>query len=185
MKADRKPDIAMVAASIAQGPLPEWLIPSLEHFQAGLTDHGPMEPEFFHSWLKRMLAAIDALEKGLPVLLLMPLSRNKDAWIAYGSLPGVKRDLEAALRSMRQPGRKPNISEEICVAVVAECWKLIHKKAPRHSDRFREACDDCWQAWGHKSKGDLANWRRIIERALAVDHAWIRSQILAIVHNSQ
>jgi hypothetical protein len=94
--------------------------------------------------------------------------------VIFGSLPSFKGFIEAALAGMRQSGRKRDMGAAICAAVVAECFRLLHGKVQPHSTAFVEACDAYWRACGHDSKGDPDNWRRIIKRALATDHQWIR-----------
>ena len=182
-------NLVNVARSIARGPPPEWLMPCLQLFRNDLSIKSNLPPDYvryhFRGRLERMLQAIEVLEKDLPIFLALPFGfRNKSAEIIYGSLPGFKSDLEAAIRGTRQLGRKRNMDEGVCVAVIWECWKGIHGEVQPRSDAFKQACDDYWQACGHDSKGDVKNWRRVINRASASDYNWV-SLILSAVQNAE
>jgi hypothetical protein len=163
-----------------------WLIAGLVHFRAELEYRGDDNHEHFQARLKRMLNAIEILEKDLPHLLCMPFVRHtddallakfKNAEVALRALPAIKELLERAQSAAHQPGRKPNMLEEICVTVVAECWKLVRGNVQGRSLIFMQNCDDYWQACGHKGKGDPENWRRVIDRVLSENLETISSML--------
>src|SRR5215472_6162453 len=116
MKADRAPDIGDVASLILQagprgwvGSPPEWLIASLQQFHHNWSTHA--DPNL-RKRLQNTHDAIRTLEKDIPMFLWLPLGmRQMDAMVIFGSLPGLKRDLEGALSGMRLPGRKRNMGE--------------------------------------------------------------------------
>jgi hypothetical protein len=186
MNADLEPNVTSVAELIAgkRDKAAPWLIAGLEHFRAGLD--GDLDHEYFHKRMKRMLNAIAVLEKDLPAFLCMPFVRHKDAAhfagyknaaVALGTLPAIKDLLETALSATHQSGRKRNIGEEVCVTVIAECWKLVRGSVQGRSLTFMQTCDDYWRVCGHKGKGDPENWRRVIKRVSSENYEPITSML--------
>jgi hypothetical protein len=176
-----------VARIIAKGNPPEWLPIALGHFSPGIgEDLGD------YNWLiEKTVHAIDDLLFVLPVFEHLGFGfagEHKDARTVLALLPGIKKDFERGLR--QGTGRKPDTVRAHCAAVMIEAWKQSHDgRVEPHSKEFRQACGEYWIACGGKKIGAkqgnwLANWRRPIEDAVAMDQKYIRKIISAIVRNT-
>jgi len=162
-----------VARLITQEP-PQWLPLSLQHFRLG--------PIGDYDWLtKKMIDAVDVLLRYLPAFeYIGPLTGEvKEVRVVMARLPGIKRDLEQALR--KKDGRPLDIPKQFCAAVVLEASTLAHGSAQPHSLKFKEACAAYWAACGGEPFNDVESWRWPIQNALKMDREWIRSIMTAIV----
>jgi hypothetical protein len=161
---------------IAKGDPPLWLLVGLSHF-ASIDDKGDGDIEGI---IARMDEAAEVLLKLLPAFEHLPfgLQCPADVALVLDALPKIREDL-ARLRPPKQ-GRRPVVGREICAAVIVEAWKIIHGKAEPRSLQLLQACEEYWRACGRAPIGDVENWRRTVERALATDHSWVRSILLAV-----
>jgi hypothetical protein len=184
------PQFAGVACLIAKGEPPEWLILGLEHFSAGIVAASQTTPAE-HKQLKlvaeRMCDAADTLLRYLPAFKHLPygIQCPDDVRVVLDALPRIRADFDRVNRS--RPGRRPNGSQNMCAAVVVEAWKMIHGKAETRSDQLYLSCKEYWVACGCEERGetdDLTNWRRNVEKAIAVDNEWVRS-VLTTVQNQR
>jgi len=170
-----------VARSIAKGDPPKWLVAGLTHFSNGIgSDTSDID---IYLMIERMQGATDTLIKWLPTYkhLGFGLPCPEEVAIALKVLPSIKEDLD---RLAKKPiGRTPDAQRDVCAAVVARAWKIIHGKAGPRSRHLQEACTEYWQACGGKQIGDYdnpENWRRPIERALTADHDWVEELLRAV-----
>jgi hypothetical protein len=169
-------DFIGVGRRIAKGDPPPWLLIGLDQLSTGIADKG----EDMAGIIERMDDAAEVLLKFLPAFERLPagLQCPSDVALVLYGLPKIRKDL-ARLRQSKQ-GRRPVVGREICAAVIVEAWKIIHGKAEPRSLQLQQACDDYWRACGGAPIGDVENWRRSVERALATDHSWVRSILLAV-----
>lgn len=174
-----------IASIIAKGEPPAWLIHALEHFSDHLGTVGtgtPEEHKRLENVLERMNDAVGVLLKWLPIFEHLPFDIQcpDDVAVALDALPGVKKDLDRLINKVRS---RTIVGHEICAAVIVEAWKLLHGKAEPRSLQLQQACKEYWLACGGEPRGetdDLENWCRPIERALATDHSWVRSVLVAV-----
>jgi hypothetical protein len=171
---------AAVAEIIAKGPPPEWLVPVLEHFSAGMTIEG--DNRHFKAVIEQVETATDTLMKWLPMWGHMPWGSLKSPHyiqVIRAFLPELKKNLQR-LNTKQGPGRKPDISREVCAAVVVEAWRRIHGEVKPRSQELYEACRMYWDACDGKPIGeinDIENWRWSVKHALAQDYSWVRETI--------
>jgi hypothetical protein len=176
-----------VARSIAKGNPPKWLLVGLTHFSGGIGDEiSKKDRRSIDAIIERMQGAVHTLMTWLPGWAKIDYGYECPEYVALMlyALPLMKKDLEG--HAKKRKGRRPNVQQEVCAAVVIEAWKLLHGPHRGRSDEFLEACSDYWRACGGKQIGgwdDPDNWKRPVKRALAVDHSWI-SQILLAVQNA-
>jgi hypothetical protein len=187
MRAEATVTFEDVARRIARGDPPQWLPLALEHFSPGIgEDHSDLD------WLiEKTVDAADHLLRYLPALEHFGFGlagERKDVRAVLALLPGIKKDFERGMRKGTR--RKPDVQKVVCAAVMFEAWELFHRSVEPHSEEFREACGEYWKACGGKEIGDpkrgnwLANWRRPIEKARAMDRELIRKIMAAIVQNA-
>ena len=175
------PKFAGVARSIAQGDLPEWLLVGLTQFSPGIGDD--TSDVDIKPVVEQMQAATDTLIKYLPIFGDLGFGQPcpDEVAIALHVLPRIKEDLDRLAK--RRMGRPPDAQRDMCAAVVAMAWKLLHGKIEPQSLRLEEACGEYWRACGGKQIGewDLAeNWRRHIERAADADYSWVEDFLVAV-----
>jgi hypothetical protein len=168
-----------VARIIAEGDPPDWLPRYLEHFSndiAPIKDH-----RFINSIVGDLSSATDTLLKWLPRWQRLPFGLNASPVYLddlLSALPRLKSDLDKLGR--KSPGRKPDISREVCAAVVIEAFRSVRGEVKPRSDELYEACRMYWDACGGKPIGainDIENWRWPVEHALAQDYSWLRDII--------
>src|SRR5262245_14199328 len=155
---------ADVARNVAKGDPPEWLLQGLAQF----SDIGAGPADEYQYAIERMAKATDELLKFLPAFRNLPYGLKGDAVVAslLQELLWLKGSL--ARISKRPSHRPPNMRREICAAVIIEATKLLHGKVELRSSKLAQACADYWQACTGKEI-DPDNWRRQIERAVAVN----------------
>jgi hypothetical protein len=103
----------------------------------------------------------------------------------FGNLPGDWQlddpGLEMALTDLKEyfdrlsrigKGRRAHFGREFCAFFIVSSWADIHGKAARRSDKVYEACEAYWQACGNEPSGDIDNWRRMVEKASSLAHAF-------------
>jgi hypothetical protein len=187
MRAEATVTFEDVARRIARGDPPQWLPLALEHFSPGIgEDHSDLD------WLiEKTVDAADHLLRYLPALEHFGFGlagERKDVRAVLALLPGIKKDFERGMRKGTR--RKPDVQKVVCAAVMFEAWELFHRSVEPHSEEFREAWGEYWKACGGKEIGDpkrgnwLANWRRPIEKARAMDRELIRKIMAVIVQNA-
>jgi hypothetical protein len=170
------PAFADVAALIAEGPGPKWLILGLEHFSLGIagSDFTKDDQKRFVAVLEEMERACDTLIWGLPLLehIGFGIQCPDEVLVALDVLPMIKDDLSHTARII---ARRPDTGQGICAAVVVEAWKFFRKADG--SEALYEACQAYWAACGH---GEVSNWPRDVEQAAKHDNGWIRQALLAV-----
>jgi hypothetical protein len=178
-KPEQSPVFLDVARLITPEP-PQWLPLVLAHFAPD------PEVKIGDDWLaKKMIGAVDDLLRYLPVFEHMgPLTGEvQQVRIVLRLLPGIRRDLERALR--QGTGRPPDIGKQICAAVMLEAWRLARGDVEPHSAEFREACGRYWRACGGKVFWKAGNsrtaWREQIDNALKSDRGSITDIMTDIV----
>jgi hypothetical protein len=177
---------ADVARLIADPP-PPWLEPVLEQFSEWVNDDITSEKrERFHAAIVRAYHAAQFLAEFLPAFNAMPrgLKVPPAVTACLNALPGVIRELK---RVQPKPhlGRRPQTAREICAAIVLENWRLIHGSGGARTERLQEACNAYWSACGCREigeTGDIENWRRPLQAAIATNYVWLR-EALATVQN--
>ena len=179
-----------VARSIAKGNPPKWLVVGLTHFSGGIggDDISKKDRRSIDNIIGQMKGAVHTLMTWLPAWGNLAYGFECPEYVALMlyALPRMKKDLD--IHAKKRIGRRPNTQQEICAAVVIEAWKLLHGKAEPQGLKLQQACSDYWRACGGKQIGgwdEPKNWRRPIERALAVDHSWISQILLAVVQNER
>jgi len=181
LQRDPDPKFAGVARTIAQGDPPRWLVVGLTQFSPGIGDDTSdidIKPV-----VEQMQGATDTLIKYLPIFgdLGFGVPCPDEVAIAMHILPRIKEDLDQLAK--RRMGRPPDAQRDMCAAVVAIAWKLLHGRVEPQSMRLQEACGEYWRACGGKQIGewDLAeNWRRPIERTLTLDFSWVKDFLVAV-----
>jgi hypothetical protein len=183
------PAFAKVAALIAKGPAPEWLVLGLEHFSGflGLDPLTSDQVKRFQKIFGQMDYSAGYLIKWLPMFASsMPVMAGiqcpDDVAIALDVLPRIKKVLaRAAKPSTRKGGQRPNMQRIICAKVVVGEWRLIHGKPEPRSVEVYDACNKYWQACGGEYRGeDIENWRRDVEEAADADDIYIRTILSAL-----
>ena len=182
LQRDPDPKFAGVARSIAQGDAPKWLVVGLTYFSPGIGSDDTPDVDI-NTVVEQMQGATDTLTKCLPIFGggAFGLPCPEEVAIALHVLPRIKEDLDQL--AVKRMGRPPNAERDMCAAVVATAWKLLHGKVEPQSLRLQEACGEYWQACGGKQIGewDLAeNWRRPIERAATADYSWVEDFLVAV-----
>ncbi len=174
------PAFASVAALIAKGSAPQWLIRGLEHFSVGIAggDFTKDDHKKFVEVFEEMERACDTLIQWLPLYehIGFGIQCPDDVRIALQVLPLIKEDLP---RTTRRIGRRPDTGQGICAAVVVEAWKFFRQAEPP-SEALYEACDAYWTACGRVERAETDNWRRNVEQAIADDNDWIRQALRAV-----
>ena len=185
-----KPQLVEVARGITKGkPPPDWLLWGLEYFNGFIgKEIDPQHRKVGSRVFQQMDKAASVLLRWLPVYKYSAFGIKcpNEVDVILNALPHLRRDLER-LNRPRPAHRSSNVQREICAAVIAEAWKILHGKIEPRSDQLQQACADYWLACGGKQIGetnDRENWRRPIERALGTDHKWVR-EIMQAVQNSQ
>ena len=181
---NHNPAFDPVAAMIAKGPTPKWLILGLEHFSLAVAggDFTKEDHKKFVEVLEQMEQACDTLIQWLPIYEHMGCGVQcpEEVWIARHVLPLIKADLP---HTSRKIGRRPNTGQGVCAAVIVEAWKLCRGKAAPRSEALYEACQAYWSACGRAERGetdDRTNWRRNVKQAIGADNGWIRQAFLAV-----
>ena len=188
MKPQRQPaqqHFAGVAHLIAKGSPPAWLVPGLEFF-SGFVGADPSSSDDHKQGRKifeHMHDAADLLIKRLPLFKHLPMgARSPDVELALDVLPRVRELLARAMKpSPRGGGPHPNVPRKTCAAVVVEAWRLVHGEPEPYSIELWKACNEYWQACGGQYRGgDVDNWKRDAEEAIAANHVWIRDILSAL-----
>ena len=173
-----------VARSIAKGNPPKWLLVGLTQFSQGI-GFDTSGTDNFDTIVERMQDAAHVLLTSLPIYkhLGFGLPCPEEVALALQVLPRIQEDLDRLAKLKNRKGRRPDAQREVCAAVIAIAWKLLHGKPEPRSDKLLEACYDYWRACGGKQIGEvdgIENWRRPVERALATGHEWIEQFLLAV-----
>jgi hypothetical protein len=179
------PAFPKIAASIASGPPPDWLVSGLEHFSLFISEEQTPREEAkdLHKLLCQMHDATDILIKRLPLFEHLPLGMQSpdDVIIALNVLPRIKAHLDRVLSA------KTSWADEhrkTCAAVVVEAWRLCRGKTQPRSERLWEACSDYWQACGrHHLIAD--SWRRDTIEAASRERGWITKVFSAAGYKSR
>lgn len=181
----REPDHKFdgIARSIAQGDPPKWLVAGLTHFSNGIGSDDTSDIDF-NTIIERMQRATDTLITWLPIFGsgTFGLPCPDEVLLVLGALPEIKKDLNRLAKANKRKGRKLDAQRDVCAAVVARTWKIIHGKASK-SRHVQEACTEYWRTCGGKQIGgwdEPENWRRPIDRALAANFSWIEDVLLAV-----
>jgi hypothetical protein len=100
-----------------------------------------------------------------------------DAATAIAALTEIKNSLD---RLVNQPGRgggpRPYVQRKVCAAVVVEAWALLRGKAQPRSPKLYNACNEYWQACGHKYRSE--SWRKDVEDAISEPQEWVRDVLI-------
>ena len=182
LRREADPKFNGVARTIAQGDPPKWLAVGLTQFSQGIGSSDTDDIDI-STIIERMQGAADTLITWLPIFGSgsFGLPCPDEVLLVLGALPAVKKDLDRLAKATKGSGRRPNARRDVCAAVVATAWKLLHGKVEPQSLKLQGACTEYWQACGGKQIGgsDLEeNWRRRIERA--ADHSWIEDILVAV-----
>jgi hypothetical protein len=170
-----------VARTIAQGDPPKWLLVGLTQFSPGVGDD--ISDVDIKPVIEQMQSATDTLIKWLPIFRYLGFGMPcpEEVTVALHVLPQIKEDLDRLAK--RRMGRKPDAQRDMCAAVVAMAWKLLHGKVEPQSLRLQQACGEYWRACGGKQIGgwdEPENWRRPIERTLTLDFSWVEDFLVAV-----
>jgi hypothetical protein len=172
------PAFVTVAAMVAKGPAPGWLILGLEHFSFGIAadDFTKEDHKKLVEVLEQMERACDTLIHGLPIYrhIGFGVQCPDEVSIALEVLPMIKADLP---NTGRKIGRRPDTGQGVCAAVIVEAWKLCRDKTGPRSQGLYEACQAYWSACG---RADLTNWRSNVKQAIGTDNGWIRQAFQAV-----
>jgi hypothetical protein len=172
------PQFREVAKIIADGPAPEWLVTSLEHFSdlVGGTKHTADDHAMLRARLEEMQRAVDVLLTWLPAFAALGLGLRcpDDVRVVLEALPRIKLDLD--LLGRQRTGSIPNVPHVVCAQVVLEASKLIHGKASAGSVSLQRACMGYWRACGHREHDVPENWRRHLGQGSEL----IRSLLVAV-----
>ena len=182
LQRDADPKFNGVAATIAQGDPPKWLAVGLTQFSPGIGSDDDIDIDI-STIIERMQGATDTLITWLPIFgtCTFGLACPDEVLLVLGALPEVKKELDRLAKANKGSGRRPDAKRDVCAAVVATAWKLLHGKVEPQSLKLQQACTEYWQACGGKQIGgsDLEeNWRRRIERT--ADHSWIEDVLVAV-----
>jgi hypothetical protein len=187
MKPQQKPaqqQFDSVARIIAKGEPPQWLVSGLELFSpfVGADRTTSDEHKQGQKILERMHDAADLLINWLPGFEHLSMGiQSPDVAIALDVLPRVRRQLAHAKSSPRGGGQRPNVLRKTCAAVVVEAWRLVHGEPEPYSVELWKACNEYWQACGGEYRGgDVDNWKRDAEEAVAAPHVWIKNILSAL-----
>jgi hypothetical protein len=173
-----RPSFEKVAAILANGAQPEWLLAGLKYFSrfVGLPkkDKKPdLEEE------KKMLEAAKYLEDRLRIYEL------HEAWNfecpdcvsnVRALLPEVIEFLEKDIEVLEVPKTARDGRRLICAGVAAGAWRLLHGQVQPNSLRLQQACEDYWQACGHPQTGEWGeprNWFRHLETVRDDNNDWV------------
>jgi hypothetical protein len=186
MKDDAKPTFTDVAALIAKGPPPEWLVLGLDYFGNFVRDKpfSRAERKQTQTIIKRMYDSALYLRKNLLLFrYLVPgqTAAPKDVALALVVLPRIEKLLAMSMDALKPPsggGKEPNQPRKQCAAVVVEAWRVVHGKPEPESDKLWTACNDYWRACGGEYRGsDVDTWRQDCRDAVANNHEWIRQTL--------
>jgi len=133
--------------------------------------------------ITQMDHAADLLIKRLPLFERSPMGiQSPDVASALDVLPRIRRLLAPVVKSSpRGGGPRQNVLHKTCAAVVVEAWRLVHGEPQPYSTELWNACNEYWQACGGEYRGgDVDNWKRDAEKAVAAPHVWIRNFLSAL-----
>jgi hypothetical protein len=162
-----RPSLASVAAIIAKGSSPEWLLEELARF-APLIGWPRNPPDD----LSPAMAAIDCLENELVMYATaaerfdLELPDCIDA--ASTALVGLREFFEEQRRPARKGGPTPDGRRKLCAGVCASAWRRLHDKVEPYSQKLQAACEEYWQACGQSetsTMGRLKNWQPFLVEA--------------------
>jgi hypothetical protein len=159
-------DTARLIAGANGGTAPQWLVEGLEYLSCLVDDDGDWD--LLYRTVGQMRDAIDVLVQWLPLLELPQLGgTSSDVRMV---IPALKRFKTRLDRVEVPKGRRPNVHDEFCAAIILEAWKLVHGKIEPRSERLYEACYAYLWACTGKAKAEWKNpvkWRTPVKRALA------------------
>ena len=176
-----------VARKIANGNPPPWLLIGLNHFSKFIRLEPKLTSKEDREIDVKMLEAAQYLTKWLPIYAHLeefgfecPDCVDAASNALHELIEILEEDINEARTGV---GRKANIQQRICASVVAEAWQLIHGEVGPRSEGVQQACNEYWCACGCEeigSTGDIENWRRPLEYALANNRGeWIRSILIS------
>jgi len=182
---DERPSLADVAAKLAKGDPPPWLIVGLKRLSVivGLANLEPDEETD-----RRMLEAAKYLEEWLVMYVdlekLEPEFECPEAvHDCLGALYEVIELLEEDAKvPKRAGGPRPDKRLGLCAAVVSEAYRMLHgvDRVQPYSPAVQEACEAYWQACGNEPtgrqlEGEPRNWERHLKDHRRDDDGWVRS----------
>lgn len=154
---------AKVAAMIASGTPPHWLIARLARFSQLIGHQAKSGPD---AGVQETLTAIDRVEK--EVLLYSEMGERFDFIDIPDCIDAVSQSLhefrdflKGELRPSRKGGPTPDDRRRLCAAVCLLAWQEVHGKPQPYSKRLQEACEEYWQACGQaatSTEGRTKNW---------------------------
>jgi hypothetical protein len=159
-----RPTLADVAAMIANGEPPDWLLKELARF-APLVGGRRSDDHEEREDLSRVLAAIDTLEHELYIQALIEEAFGFETPECIDAASPVLFELREFFEEQRIPARRggptPDGRRRICAGVCAGAWRRLHGKIEPYSVRLQDACEAYWLACGHaetSTTGRLKNW---------------------------
>jgi hypothetical protein len=181
-KSDRFAD---VAAKLAGGPAPQWLVQGLEHFSrfVGAPETKPdVEIE------QQMLEAAKLLAEWLPMYGYLEEFGFECPDEVEDVLTLLPKVIELLEEDAEAPDRKGDKRRLICAAVVSETFQMLHQRdrTQPFSPAVKEACEKYWQACGNQPTGRVddpenwegqpRNWVRLLKQCRAAGgDSWVRS----------
>jgi hypothetical protein len=182
MRAEATVTFEDVATKIANGNPPPWLLIGLNHFSKFIQLEPKLTSKEDRGIDVEMLKAAQYLTKWLPVYAYLEEFGFECPNCVDEASNALHELIEILEKDINEPRTKGNIQRRICASVVAEAWRLIHDDVGPRSEGVQQACNEYWCACGCEeigATGDIENWRRPLEYALAKDHEWIRSILIS------
>jgi hypothetical protein len=160
MKADAKPTLESVAALLAKGPPPDWLLPHLRQWAEIIGNPTQADDEVE----RKLYAAAKYLQDWLPMYAMAADKLGVEYPLCIDYTTTALEELVPFLASeVDQPtdGPKPDRKRRLCAAVCLEVWRKLRGSVQPYSPNLWAACEAYWQACGHdqtSTTGRLKNW---------------------------